>query len=126
MTETHSHTAAAADGPAHPPSPRRAPGCLRHTRRQRDSVGDRGPPRPDYACEDCLTLLEDAARPDDYNHPIGDATLIDSLRKIAARRQHAKIDGVLVDMRSAEITVTIWDRLRTSTDSGFSPCRRTS
>lgn len=70
------------------------------------------PPRSEYACEDCLTLLEDAARPDDYNHPPGDATLIDSLRKIVAERQHAKIDGVLIDLWSAEVTVTIWDRLK--------------
>ncbi|MBV1854588.1 hypothetical protein [Catellatospora tritici] len=70
------------------------------------------PPRSEYACEDCLTLLEDAARPDDYQHPIGDATLIDSLRTIVAHRQHAKIDGVLVDTWSAEVTVTVWDRLK--------------
>ncbi|MFI9641406.1 hypothetical protein ACIG87_15300 [Micromonospora sp. NPDC051925] len=70
------------------------------------------PPRSDYTCEDCLTLLPDAARPDDYNHPPGDATLIDSLRRIVADRQHAKIDGVLVDLWSASVTVTIWDRLK--------------
>lgn len=70
------------------------------------------PPRPGYACEDCLTLLEDAARPDDYTHPIGDATLIDSLRTIVAERQHAKINGVLVDLWSASVTVTIWDQLK--------------
>ncbi|SCE63613.1 hypothetical protein GA0070216_10117 [Micromonospora matsumotoense] len=70
------------------------------------------PPRSDYSCEDCLTLLPDAARPDDYNHPPSDATLIDSLRCIVAERQHAKIDGVLVDLWSASVTVTIWDRLK--------------
>jgi hypothetical protein len=70
------------------------------------------PPRPDHSCEDCLTLLPDAARPDDYQHPIGDATLIDSLRRIVAERQHAKIDGVLIDLWSASVTVTIWDRLK--------------
>ena len=70
------------------------------------------PPRSDYTCEDCLTLLPDAARPDDANHPIGDATLIDTLRRVVAERQHAKIDGVLVDIWSASVTVMIWDNLR--------------
>lgn len=70
------------------------------------------PPRTDYTCEDCLSLLPDAARPDDYNHPPGDVTLIDTLRRIVAERQHAKIDGVLVDLWSASVTVTIWDRLK--------------
>jgi hypothetical protein len=70
------------------------------------------PPRSDYACEDCLTLLEDAARPDDYQHPIGDATLIDSLRTIVTERQHAKIDGVLIDLWSAQVTILIWDHLK--------------
>ena len=70
------------------------------------------PPRPDYTCEDCLTLLEDATRPDDYNHPPGDVTLIESLRRIVAERQHAKIDGVLIDLWSASVTILIWDRLK--------------
>ena len=70
------------------------------------------PPRSDHTCEDCLTLLPDAARPDDANHPIGDATLIDTLRQVVAERQHAKIDGVLIDLWSAAVTVAIWDRLR--------------
>jgi hypothetical protein len=70
------------------------------------------PPRSDHTCEDCLTLLPDAARPDDATHPIGDATLIDTLRRIVAARQHAKIDGVLIDLWSAAVTVAIWDRLR--------------
>lgn len=65
----------------------------------------------DHTCEDCLTLLPEAARPDDANHPPGDATLIDTLRRIVADRQHAKIDGVLVDLWSASVTVLIWDRL---------------
>ncbi len=69
------------------------------------------PPRP-HTCEDCLTQYEEAARPDDANHPIGDATLIDTLRHIVAEQQHAKIDGVLVDLWSASVTITIWDRLR--------------
>ncbi|GAA1625755.1 hypothetical protein ACFQY4_35355 [Catellatospora bangladeshensis] len=70
------------------------------------------PPRPGHACEDCLALLEEAARPDDYTHPIGDATLIDSLRTIVAEHQYAKINGVLVDLWSASVTVTIWDQLK--------------
>jgi hypothetical protein len=70
------------------------------------------PPRSESTCEDCLTLLPDAARPDDANHPTGDPTLIDTLRRIVADRQHAKIDGVLVDLWSASVTVGIWDRLR--------------
>ena len=70
------------------------------------------PPHGDRTCEDCLTLLPDAARPDDANHPTGDATLIDTLRSIVVHRQHAKIDGVLIDLWSASVTVTIWDRLR--------------
>lgn len=70
------------------------------------------PPRSGYACEDCLTLLPDAARPDDYQHPIGDPTLIDSLRTIVADRQHAKIDGVLIDLWSASVTILIWDQLK--------------
>ncbi|MDT4995495.1 MAG: hypothetical protein QOH97_5387 [Actinoplanes sp.] len=70
------------------------------------------PPRAEYTCEDCYTLLPEAARPDDANHPPGDATLIDTLRRIVAERQHAKIDGVLVDLWSANVTVQVWDRLR--------------
>ncbi|WP_144118358.1 hypothetical protein [Catellatospora sichuanensis] len=96
---------------------------IRHPRDERQSVcglpaadisrwETQDPPRPERTCEDCLTLLPDAARPDDYQHPPGDATLIDSLRKIVAERQHAKIDGVLVDLWSASVTVAIWDRLK--------------
>jgi hypothetical protein len=70
------------------------------------------PPRSDRTCEDCLTLLPDAARPDDANHPIGDATLIDTLRRVVAERQHAKIDGALIDVWSANVTLLIWDNLR--------------
>ena len=70
------------------------------------------PPRFDYACQDCYTLLPEAARPDDANHPVGDAALIDTLRQIVAKRQYAKIDGVIVDLWSASVTVLIWDRLR--------------
>ncbi|MEV6815118.1 hypothetical protein [Micromonospora sp. NPDC051296] len=70
------------------------------------------PPRRDYTCEDCYTLLPEAQRPDDANHPPGDATLIDTLRRIVAERQHLKIDGVIVDVWSASVTVLIWDRLR--------------
>ncbi|WP_327038100.1 hypothetical protein [Micromonospora maris] len=70
------------------------------------------PPRIDYTCEDCYTLLPEAQRPDDAHHPAGDATLIDTLRRIVADRQHAKIDGVIVDMWSAAVTVLIWDQLR--------------
>jgi hypothetical protein len=69
------------------------------------------PPRIDYTCEDCYSLLPEAQRPDDANHPPGDATLIDTLRRIVADRQYAKIDGVLVDVWSASVTVLIWDRL---------------
>ncbi|MFC7279602.1 hypothetical protein ACFQS1_37040 [Paractinoplanes rhizophilus] len=65
-----------------------------------------------HTCEDCLTQYEEAARPDDANHPIGDPTLIDTLRRIVAERQYAKIDGVLVDVWSASVTVLIWDQLR--------------
>ncbi|GAA3943227.1 hypothetical protein [Actinoplanes auranticolor] len=64
------------------------------------------------ACEACRTQYEQAARPDDAHHPIGDATLIDTLRRIVAERQYAKIDGVLVDVWSASVTVVIWDNLR--------------
>lgn len=70
------------------------------------------PPRVESTCEDCYTLLPEAARPDDANHPPGDPTLIDTLRRIIANRQHAKIDGVLVDLWSASVTVLIWDHLR--------------
>ncbi|MFI7609553.1 hypothetical protein ACIBTV_31180 [Micromonospora sp. NPDC049366] len=68
------------------------------------------PPVAERSCEDCLTLLPDAARPDDYTHPASDATLLESLRRIVAARQHAKIDGVLVDLWSARVTCAIWDR----------------
>ena len=68
------------------------------------------PPRP-HTCEDCLTQYEQAARPDDANHPIGDATLIDTLRRIVTDQQYLKVDGVLVDVWSASVTVLIWDRL---------------
>ncbi|MET8354681.1 hypothetical protein [Micromonospora sp. NPDC005206] len=70
------------------------------------------PPGVESTCEDCYTLLPEAQRPDDANHPPGDATLIDTLRRIVAHRQHAKIDGVLVDLWSASVTVLIWDQLR--------------
>ncbi|MFG3701571.1 hypothetical protein ACGF5C_27220 [Micromonospora sp. NPDC047620] len=69
------------------------------------------PPRIDYTCPDCYTLLPEAARPDDANHPPGDATLIDTLRRIAADHQCAKIDGAIVDTWSAAVTVLIWDHL---------------
>jgi hypothetical protein len=69
------------------------------------------PPRG-HTCEDCLTNYEEAARPDDANHPTGDATLIDTLRRIVADRQIAKIDEVLIDVWSASVTVVIWDHLR--------------
>ena len=69
------------------------------------------PPRG-HTCEDCLSNYEEAARPDDANHPIGDATLIDTLRRVVAERRHAKIDGVLIDVWSASVTVLIWDNLR--------------
>src|SRR3954468_9166376 len=69
------------------------------------------PPRGN-TCVDCLTQYEEAARPDDANHPIGDATLIDTLRRIVAEKQYAKIDGVLVDVWSASVPVAIWDLLR--------------
>ena len=65
-----------------------------------------------HTCEDCLIQYEEAARPDDANHPIGDATLIDTLRRIVAERQYLKIYGVLVDVWSASVTVAIWDQLR--------------
>ncbi|SDT13217.1 hypothetical protein [Actinoplanes derwentensis] len=95
---------------------------LRHPRDPRQSVcgipvdkvrrwETEDPPRA-HTCEDCLTQYEEAARPDDANHPIGDATLIDTLRRIVAERQYAKIDGVLVDVWSASVTVLIWDNLR--------------
>ncbi|MCZ7424173.1 hypothetical protein O7607_00370 [Micromonospora sp. WMMA1949] len=98
-------------------------GHLRHPRDLRQSVcglpatdvqqwATDDPPRSDYTCEDCYTLLPEAARPDDANHPPGDATLIDTLRRIVAAWQYAKIDGVLVDVWSASVTVLIWDKLR--------------
>ncbi|MEU7611126.1 hypothetical protein [Micromonospora sp. NPDC049204] len=70
------------------------------------------PPRSYYTCEDCYTLLPEASRPDDATHPTGDATLIDTLRQIVANRQHAKINGVIVDIWSASVTVLIWDNIR--------------
>ncbi|GIF98318.1 hypothetical protein [Catellatospora citrea] len=96
---------------------------IRHPRDERQSVcglpaadisrwATEDPPLPERTCGDCLTLLPDAARPDDYNHPPGDPTLIDSLRRIVAERQHAKIDGVLVDLWSASVTILIWDNLK--------------
>lgn len=98
-------------------------GHLRHPRDFRQSVcglpaaevqqwetGE--PPRRDHSCEDCYSLLPEAARPDDAHHPPGDAILIDTLRRIVAHRQHLKINGVLVDVWSASVTVLIWDRLR--------------
>ncbi|MEV0158069.1 hypothetical protein AB0H57_30830 [Micromonospora sp. NPDC050686] len=66
----------------------------------------------EQTCEDCHNLLSDAARPDDAHHPPGDATLIDTLRRIVAHRQHATIDPVSADLWSASVTVGIWDRLR--------------
>ncbi|MDG6108785.1 hypothetical protein Daura_06285 [Dactylosporangium aurantiacum] len=95
---------------------------IRHPRDARQSVcgipaADVGrweteqPPRVEHTCEDCHTLLPEAARPDDANHPPGDASLIDTLRRIVTEHQHAKIDGVLVDVWSASVTVLIWDRL---------------
>ncbi|MEU4818342.1 hypothetical protein [Micromonospora aurantiaca] len=98
-------------------------GHLRHPRDLRQSVcglpatdvqrwETDHPPRIEDTCEDCYTLLPEAARPDDANHPPGDATLIDTLRRILAARQYAKIDGVLVDVWSASVTVLIWDKLR--------------
>ncbi|MBQ1011080.1 hypothetical protein KBX53_08980 [Micromonospora sp. M51] len=70
------------------------------------------PPSVESTCEDCYTLLPEAQRPDDADHPPGDPTLIDTLRRIVTNRQHAKIDGVLVDLWSASVTVLIWDQLR--------------
>ncbi|SIM49387.1 hypothetical protein [Micromonospora cremea] len=81
---------------------------MRPARRRRPGV----PPRVESTCEDFYTLLPEAQRPDDANHPPGDPTLIDTLRRIVANRQHAKIDGVLVDLWSASVTVLIWDQLR--------------
>ncbi|WFE47703.1 hypothetical protein [Verrucosispora sp. WMMD1129] len=98
-------------------------GHIRHPRDLRQSVcgllaadvqrwETEDPPRIDDTCEDCYTLLPEAQRPDDANHPPGDATLIDTLQRIVADRQHAKIDGVIVDVWSAAVTVLIWDQLR--------------
>lgn len=94
----------------HPRDPRQSACGLPAAEVQRWQTED--PPRVEHICEDCLTLLPEAARPDDANHPPGDATLIDTLRQIVANRQHVKIDGVLVDLWSATVTVLIWDRLR--------------
>ncbi|MET7710843.1 hypothetical protein [Micromonospora sp. NPDC005413] len=95
---------------------------IRHPRDLRQSVcglpaagvqrWENDPTRVEYTCEDCYTLLPEAQRPDDANHPPGDPTLIDTLRRIVGNRQHAKIDGVLVDLWSASVTVLIWDQLR--------------
>ncbi|MER7457336.1 hypothetical protein [Micromonospora sp. NPDC126480] len=98
-------------------------GHIRHPRDERQAVcgllatavarwETEDPPRVDRTCEDCLALLPEAVRPDDYHHPPGDPTLIESLRRIVAERQHAKIDGVLVDLWSASVTSLIWDRLK--------------
>lgn len=70
------------------------------------------PHRAEHTCEDCLTLLPDAVRPDDATHPVGDPTLIDTLRRVVTEHQHAKINGVLVDVWSANVTVIVWDRLK--------------
>ncbi|MFI5893822.1 hypothetical protein ACIA5D_27345 [Actinoplanes sp. NPDC051513] len=94
----------------HPRDPRQAVCGIPADQVRRWETED--PPRAGYTCEDCLTLLPDAARPDDANHPVGDATLIDTLRRIVADRQILKIDGVLIDMWSASVTVLIWDNLR--------------
>ena len=96
---------------------------IRHPRDRRQSVcglrvadvrrwETEQPPRIDCTCPDCYTLLPEAARPDDANHPPGDAALIDTLRRIVANQQYAKIDGVIVDTWSAAVTVLIWDHLR--------------
>lgn len=98
-------------------------GHIRHPRDPRQSVcgvpaadfrrwETEAPPRTGYTCADCYTLLPEAARPDDANHRPDDPTLIDTLRQIVANRQHAKINGVLVDLWSASVTILIWDRLR--------------
>jgi hypothetical protein len=63
-------------------------------------------------CEDCVSGFDDAARPDDYTHDTGDPALIDSLRTIVAKRQHAKLSGVLIDQWSAEVTIYVWDRVK--------------
>jgi hypothetical protein len=64
------------------------------------------------ACEDCVSGYEDAARPDDYTHDTGDPAIIDSLRAIVAAHQHAKLNGVLIDVWSAQVTILIWDRVK--------------
>ncbi|MFI7578282.1 hypothetical protein [Micromonospora sp. NPDC049497] len=98
-------------------------GHIRHPRDLRQSVcglpaadvqrwETEDPPRIESTCEDCYTLLPEAQRPDDAHHPPGDPALIDTLRRIVAHRQHAKIDGVLVDLWSASVTVLIWKQLR--------------
>lgn len=94
----------------HPRDPRQAVCGIPADQVRRWKTED--PPRSDRTCEDCLTQLPDAARPDDANHPTGDATLIDTLRRVVPERQHAKIDGVLIDVWSATVTVLIWDNLR--------------
>src|SRR3954447_23874340 len=93
----------------HPHDPRQAVGGIPADQVRRWETED--PPRS-HTCEDCLTLLPDAARPDDANHPVGDATLIDTLRRIVADQQVAKTDEVLIDGWSASVTVLIWDQLR--------------
>ncbi|AXO37796.1 hypothetical protein ACGFLT_30620 [Micromonospora chalcea] len=75
-------------------------------------MGNRQPAAHRLHLRNSHTLLPEAARPDDANHPPGDATLIDTLRRIVTARQYAKIDGVLVDVWSASVTVLIWDKLR--------------
>lgn len=97
---------------------------VRHPRDPRQSVcgkpaeevarwEDSDDPR-DWAntCEDCVSGFDDAARPDDYTHDIGDPAVIDSLRAIVALRQHAKLNGVLIDLWSAQVTVLVWDRVK--------------
>ncbi|MFI1995290.1 hypothetical protein [Actinoplanes sp. NPDC020271] len=68
------------------------------------------PPRA-HTCEDCLTPYDEAVRADDANHPIDDAILIDTFRRIVADNHYKKIDGVLVDVWSATVTVLIWGQL---------------
>lgn len=70
------------------------------------------PPRMDYTCEDCYSLLPDAERPDDYTHATGDPAIIDSLRRIVAEHQHAKLNGVLIDLWTASVTILVWDHVK--------------
>lgn len=73
----------------HLPHPRNPSPAIRDTRRPGLRRATEGPPRG-HTSKDRST------------------TLTDTFRRIVAEQQYATIDGVLVDVRSASVTVGIW------------------